>query len=258
MYNKRTLPLRLTVALALTFIICPLAATAQTRIAIFGGSVAQFFKDRGAQDVLAKMLPGAELHNFGKAGDGLCKQTKIENGKAVIGGIPKIVSEQCAANVAPYDIYIMWCSTNDIWGNPIGTSSDYTEEDGFDERKLTTQCGGLNYCIKTIQQHSPGAKILLFASLKSFTDSYGYSRTGLSKYNPPRRMCDYVDAQIECAERFSVPVLNLWAESGINEYNFKELCPDGIHPTAEAYKQMCPLFRQFLLRFIGNNAQEAK
>lgn len=245
-------------ALVLSLVICPLLGTAQTRIAIFGGSVAQFFNDRGAQDVLAAMLPGVEFKNFGKAGDGLCKQTKIENGKAVIGGIPKIVSEQCAAGKALYDIYIIWCSTNDIWGNPIGTSSDYTGDDGFDERKLATQCGGLNYCIKTIQQHAPSAKILLFASLKSFTDSYGYSRTGLSKYNPPRRMCDYVDAQIECAERFSVPVLNLWAESGINEYNFKELCPDGIHPTAEAYKSLCPLFRHFLLRFIDNSAQKAK
>ena len=149
-------------ALVLSLVICPLLGTAQTRIAIFGGSVAQFFNDRGAQDVLAAMLPGAEFHNFGKAGDGLCKQTKIENGKAVIGGIPKIVSEQCAAGKAPYDIYIIWCSTNDIWGNPIGTSSDYTGDDGFDERKLTTQCGGLNYCIKTIQQHAPSAKILLF------------------------------------------------------------------------------------------------
>ncbi len=139
-----------------------------------------------------------------------------------------------AAGKAPYDIYIIWCSTNDIWGNPIGTSSDYTGDDGFDERKLATQCGGLNYCIKTIQQHAPSAKILLFASLKSFTDSYGYSRTGLSKYNPPRRMCDYVDAQTECAERFSVPVLNLWAESGINEYNFKELFPKSI--------RRCPIF----------------
>ena len=131
-------------ALVLSLVICPLLGTAQTRIAIFGGSVAQFFNDRGAQDVLAAMLPGAEFHNFGKAGDGLCKQTKIENGKAVIGGIPKIVSEQCAAGKAPYDIYIIWCSTNDIWGNPIGTSSDYTGDDGFDERKLATQCGGLN------------------------------------------------------------------------------------------------------------------
>ena len=42
-------------ALVLSLVICPLLGTAQTRIAIFGGSVAQFFNDRGAQDVLAAM-----------------------------------------------------------------------------------------------------------------------------------------------------------------------------------------------------------
>ncbi len=223
---------------------------AQTRIAIFGGSVAQFFKDRGGQAELALIMPEAKFFNFGKSGDGLCKQTKIENGKAIVGGIPRIIEEQCAPNKEKFDIYIIWCSTNDIWGNPIGTPDDYTEDDGFDEKNLLTQCGGLNRCIKSIQQHAPEAKILLFASLKSFNDSYGYSRTGITKYNPPRRMCDYVDAQIQCAERFSIPVLNLWAESGINEYNSKKLCPDGIHPTEEAYKGLCPLFKVFLSRFI--------
>lgn len=224
--------------------------SAQTRVAIFGGSVAQFFNDRGGQAELAETMHGVEFHNFGRSGDGLCKQTHRESGKVVIGGIPKIVTEQCSADKEPYDIYIIWCSTNDIWGNPIGTSCDYTAEDNFDENKLLTQCGGLNYCFRTIQQHAPEAHILLFASLKSFNDSYGYSRTGNTHYDPPRRMCDYTDAQTACAERFSVPVLNLWSESGINEYNYKELCPDGIHPTAEAYKRMCPLFKSFLSRFI--------
>lgn len=251
-------PLTLLRAAALLPLLAAAAAPAQTRVAIFGGSVAQYFNDRGAQAVLAGMMPGTEFHNFGKAGDGLCKQTEVKGGKAVVGGIPKAVAEQCAPGKEPYDIYIIWCSTNDIWGNPVGTPSDFTEEDGFDERKLATQCGGLNYCFREIQRHAPEARILLFASLKSFNDSYGYSRTGAAKYSPPRRMCDYVDAQVGCAERFSVPVLNLWAESGINEYNFKKLCPDGIHPTAEAYIGLCPLFRDFISRFTGGDPRKAE
>lgn len=38
----------------------------------------------------------------------------------------------------------------------------------------------------------------------------------------------YAEGQIECAKRFSLPVLNLWNESGINEYNCKQQCPDSI------------------------------
>lgn len=222
------------------------ASFAQIKVAIFGGSVSQFFHDRGAQAILEKSMPDYEFHNFGVSGDGFCKQTKVENGKAVLGGIPKKVSEKCQDNIAPFDVYILWCSTNDIWGNPVGKSSDYTEEDNYSEEALLTQCGGLNYCIQTIQKHAPKARILVFASLKSLGNTYGSSKTGETRYNPPRRMWDYVEGQIECAQRFSVPVLNLWTESGINNSNYKILCPDGIHPTKEGYEMLCPMFKHFI------------
>lgn len=222
------------------------------RIAVFGGSVAQFFKERGAQAELEKMMGNYKFYNFGKAGDGLCKQTKIANGKAVVGGIPEKVRNVCDTSATRYDAYIIWCSTNDIWGNEIGRSSDYTEEDGFMDSHLLTQNGGLNYCIRAIQKHDSCAHILVLASLKSFKSPYGYSKTGEALYNPPRRMWDYVQGQIECAERFSLPVLNLWTESGINEYNYKKLCPDGIHPTKEGYLFFCPLLSDFIKRHVGS------
>lgn len=229
----------------------PQIITAQVNVAIFGGSVAQFFKDKGAQKELEKSMPRYNITNFGKAGDGFCKQTKIEGGKAVLGGIPLMVSNQCGDGKKPYDVYILWCSTNDIWGNPVGKSSDYTIEDGYDENKLLTQCGGLNYCIETIQKHAPAAKILVFASLKSFGSPYSYSKTGETRYNPPRRMWNYIEGQMECANRFSVPLLNLWTDSGINELNYKQLCPDGIHPTKDGYLLLCPLFKNFIEAHSG-------
>lgn len=224
----------------------PLYICAQTEVAIFGGSVAQFFQDKGTQAILKENMPGYRFHNFAKAGDGLCKQTQYVDGTVKIGGIPEKVKEACQPGKPHYDIYIIWCSTNDIWGNRIGVSSDYTSDDGYDISRLTTQCGGLNYCIKTITEYSPGAVILLFASMKSFGSSYGYSMTGETRYNPPRRMWDYVKAQKNCAARYSVPVLDLWTESGINELNYKLLCPDGIHPTKEGYLRLCPLFKRFI------------
>ena len=229
---------------------------AQIKVAIFGGSVAQYFNDKGVQKELESSMPSYTFTNFAKAGDGLCKQTTYENGVAKLGGIPLKVKEVCDNNKL-FDVYIIWCSTNDIWGCPIGQSSDYTDEDGFDEQKLLTQCGGLNYIIKTIQSQSPNARILIFASLKYFGSQYGYSKTGETRYNPPRRMYDYVEKQIDCAQRFSLPVLNLWADSGINEYNYKVLCPDGIHPSKDAYRLLCPMFKSFINYYTssGNTKQ---
>ena len=218
---------------------------AQTKVAIFGGSVAQYFNDKGVQKELESSMPGYTFTNFAKAGDGLCRQTIYENGSVKLGGIPLKVKEVCGSSEY-FDVYVIWCSTNDIWGCPIGQSNDYTNEDGFNEQKLLTQCGGLNYVIKTIQSHSPNARILIFASLKYFGSSYGYSKTGETQYNAPRRMWNYVEKQIDCANRFSLPILNLWTDSGINEYNYKTLCPDGIHPSKEAYRLLCPMFKSFI------------
>ena len=222
---------------------------AQTKVAMFGGSVAQLFQMRGGQSLLESMT-NIKIDNFAKEGDGLCRQTAVVNGKIEIGGIAKKVAEQCKPESPVYDVYIIWCSTNDIWGNEIGTSSDYTNDDNYDTNKLLTQNGGLNYCIKSIMDHAPMSRILILGSMKSFKSSYGYTKTGVRLYKPKRRMWDYVMGQIECANRFSIPVLNLWSESGINEYNYKFLCPDGIHPTAEGYKMLCSIMKNFIQKHL--------
>lgn len=45
-----------------------------------------------------------------------------------------------------FDIYILWASTNDYTNKrAIGEYTDYTEFDGYNEEKLVTQAGGINY-----------------------------------------------------------------------------------------------------------------
>ncbi len=47
-----------------------------------------------------------------------------------------------------FDIYPM-ASTNDYANHrEVGSYTDYTELYGYDKEKLTTQAGGINYCIK--------------------------------------------------------------------------------------------------------------
>ena len=59
----------------------PILYTAQTEVAVFGGPVAQYFYDKVAQKELEKTVPKYRTTNFGKAGDGFCKQKKMKTGK---------------------------------------------------------------------------------------------------------------------------------------------------------------------------------
>ena len=64
---------------------------------------------------------------------------------------------------------------------PMGSPTDYTEADEYDEGKLGTQCGGMNYCIRHLRQLNPHAQIYIFGSLPFFEHEGGYrARGGLS------------------------------------------------------------------------------
>ena len=74
-----------------------------------------------------------------------------------------------------FDIYILQASTNDYSNHRgAGSYTDYTEFDGYDEVKLTTQADGINYCINKIYEINPHAVIYFFASSKAFNDRDAY------------------------------------------------------------------------------------
>jgi hypothetical protein len=116
----------------------------------------------------------------------------------------------------PKDIYILWASTNDYTNNrEPGTPGDYTEADGFDETKLVTQCGGMNYCIRKLREINPKAKIYVFGSLMFWQKSEGDS-TGRGVPNKTgHTFLDYIDLQRQVAElqglkfldQYSIPVV---------------------------------------------------
>jgi hypothetical protein len=85
-----------------------------------------------------------------------------------------------------FDIYILWASTNDYTNHrAVGTYTDYTEFDSYDEGKLLTQAGGINYCIKKIYELNPNAIIYFFTSSKDFNDQGGYDpfyAQGMNQY----------------------------------------------------------------------------
>ena len=112
--------------------------------------------------------------------------------------------------------------------------------DNYDEKKLTTQAGGINYCIKKIYEINPQAVIYFFTSSKAFNDR--------GAYDPfhPQGMVHYVEMQKMICELHGLPVLDQFLLGGFNIYNKDLFYHDPIHMNVLGYKKIGELQVSFL------------
>ncbi|MDR3653935.1 MAG: SGNH/GDSL hydrolase family protein [Paludibacter sp.] len=196
-------------------------------IAVFGGSVSVIPESDSAKIIWKKYL-GVTVTNFGVSGAGFSSL----QGKSF---------QQQVDEAGVFDIYILWASTNDYTNHrDVGCYTDYTEFDGYDKNKLTTQAGGINYCIKKIYEINPRAIIYLFTSSKAFNDRGGYDpfyTQGLSQY---------VEIQKKVCELHGIPVLDQYSLGGYNIYNKNLYYKDPIHMNTTGYKKIGELQVSFL------------
>lgn len=206
------------------------------KIAVFGGSFSCVPESMCAKEIWKKELC-ATVTDYGVGGMGFSPRTGEDNIQ---------VQVDRAVKTEKYDVYVLWASNNDIFQrHPIGSYTDYTPLDGFDEEKRISQCGGINYCIKTIFENNPFAKIIFFTTLSS-------------EYDPPfsdnpfseKGAYDYVKGQIACCEYWGVPCLNMFLNVPINCYTKSVyVLEDGVHLSEDAYRYM----GNIQAKFIGNH-----
>lgn len=196
-------------------------------VAVFGGSVSVIPESDGAK-ILWKNHLGMTVTNYGVPGAGFSSLQGISLQQQVDG-----------ADV--FDIYILWASTNDYTNKrKIGSYTDYTEFDGYNEEKLTTQAGGINYCIKRIYELNPHAVIYFFTSSKAFNDRGAYDpffEDGMVKY---------VEMQKKVCKLHGIPFLDQFFLGGFNIYNKDLFYQDPIHMNALGYKKLGELQVSFL------------
>ena len=209
-------------------------------IRIFGGSVAALCDRFGGIAVMADLLK-ATIVDSAVSGAGFCRGTTIVDGvpNFALNSIPDQVNKAVQSGQPKYDVYVFWCSTNDAAADEVGNTTDYTYFDNYNVNKLTTQDGGMNYCIKTIQTFAPEAHIIVFGSMKWFDGGASLSSN----------LKTFVDHQEQVALLQSLPFLSLWANAGVNYYNKDrfftwteevegESRNDGTHPNAWAYQNV--------------------
>lgn len=196
-------------------------------VAVFGGSVSVIPASDTAKNMWKERL-GMKITNFGVGGAGFSSlQGKSLQQQVDVAGV--------------FDIYILWASTNDYTnGREVGTYTDYTEFDGFDEEKLVTQAGGINYCIRKIYELNPEAQIYFFTSSKAFNDRGAYdpfTKNG---------MVEYVNMQKKICQLHGIPYLDQFTQGGYNIYNKDLYYTDPIHMNGAGYEKLGELQVAFL------------
>lgn len=196
-------------------------------VAVFGGSVSVIPASDSAKILWEEYL-GMTITNYGVPGAGFSSL----QGKSM---------QQQVDEAEIFDIYILWASTNDYTNDrAIGSYTDYTEFDNYDDEKLTTQAGGINYCIKKIYEINPKAVIYFFTSSKAFNNR--------GAYDPfyPKGMVEYVDMQKKISELHGIPVLDQFLLGGYTIYNKDLYYRDAIHMNELGYKKIGELQVSFL------------
>lgn len=203
-------------------------------IAVFGGSLSVNKESDAAKQMWADML-GATVDTYGVGGAGFSNLQGFTLQKQVdLAGV--------------YDIYILWASTNDfVNSRECGNWKDYTEADGFDESKLSTQCGGINYCIRKLMEKNPRAEIYFFTGFRFFSREAGHNPFTEEANATGLNFSAYVQAQKDCCAHYGISVLDQFNIQGINEFNCDLFyMPDKLHLTEEGYRRLAPMQIDFL------------
>lgn len=196
-------------------------------VAVFGGSVSVIPASESAKSLWKEKL-GMTITDYGVSGAGFSSL----QGKSL---------QEQVDEAGVFDIYILWASTNDYTNHrDVGSYTDYTEFDGYAMEKLTTQAGGINYCIKKIYELNPNAVIYFFTSSKAFNDRGGYDpfyAQGMNKF---------VEMQKKVCQLHGIPVLDQFFAGGLNVYNKQLYYRDPIHMNELGYKKLGELQVSFL------------
>lgn len=210
------------------------------KVAVFGGSFATVDLAKNALNHWGQKL-GFVTDVYAVGGAGFRNSTA--NGA---NHIQAQVNKACAKDAPLYDIYVLWASTNDIWAGAdyIGSTTDYTAKDNYDETKLNTQCGGINYCIKKIYEKNPNAKICFLTSIRAMSaGAMGYD----INYSGENGLNKFVDAQIACCKQWKIPYLDQFRNVDINPSNKSTYVQDdNLHLKDEGYDLIKDMQVKFL------------
>ena len=177
---------------------------------------------------------GAICQNYGIGGTRIARQktpTEEKWDRDFISRVPEM------DNVA--DIVVVFGGTNDFGHGdaPLGTMSDRTPY---------TFYGALHCLYTALIEKYPGVPIVVLTPLHRITEDIP---TGDNKPAPVGTLKEYVNIIREVAEYYSLPVLDLFKESGLQPkipVIQQKYVPDGLHPNDAGNEILAHKIARFL------------
>lgn len=127
-----------------------------------------------------------------------------------------------------YDLCIIAGGTNDFKLNmPLGE----LKASDFDE---TTFYGAYQSLVETILTSNQLIRLCLFTPLQRDHSGYDIGYVNTAGY----KLRDYVEAIEKIGEKYSLPVCDLYRNSGITKLTLNTFTMDGLHPNDVGYKRM--------------------
>lgn len=178
----------------------------------------------------------SQVVNYGIGGTRIAKQTRLsENSQHDLNFVSRVEEMDKDA-----DLVVVFGGTNDYGHGdaPIGEMSDRTDE---------TFCGACHVLMEKLIDRYPTAQIVIMTPLhrQNETNLMGDG----SKTKPAGTLYDYVQIIRKTAEYYALPVLDLFALSGIQpelEVIRGRYCPDGLHPNDAGHVRIAERLESFL------------
>lgn len=121
------------------------------------------------------------------------------------------------------DLIVVWFGVNDFhYGRPLGE---------FNNGDVTTVYGAVDSVLDTLISNNVTAKIMVMTPMKNH--DYRTSPDSFTKNSAGLYQLDYVNAIKQVADKYSIPVLDMYTESGIAAFNksqSEQYLMDGLHP----------------------------
>lgn len=190
--------------------------------------------ERRYTDVLARACGLRAANNYGVSGSRIARQRVVTDDEADRDFCLRMHEMDLSA-----DAVVVFGGTNDFGHGdaPLGV---------FDDRAPDTFYGACHYLMDGLLTLYPGKPVVIATPLHRLEED---DPRGSGKPLSVAPLRVYRDILMEVALWYGLPVLDLFATSGIqprNAVSRERLCPDGLHPSDEGHALIARRMAEFL------------